>query len=118
MYLGGAGDWGDKGRDCVHTTIVFAVVTNHQHHLPLEDIVVHQPAGNSREVLCRLHVLELSCEEPRGASGGLCHIHCLSCSPGFYKVGGWAGGGVSVCWARVKAIPQLACVDLSGTVVY
>ena len=29
-----------------HTTIVLAVITNHKHHLPLEDIVVHKPAGD------------------------------------------------------------------------
>lgn len=48
------------------TAIVPAVIRDHEHDLPLEDVVVHQPATDARYVLVTLHLLELAAQEPCG----------------------------------------------------
>jgi hypothetical protein len=49
------------------TAVVFAVVADHEHHLPLEDIgVVDQAAGYAWDVFACLHLLKLALEEGRG----------------------------------------------------
>lgn len=47
----------------LHTSIKLGVVVNHQHDLPFEDIVVHQPAADTRYALVVLHLLELARQE-------------------------------------------------------
>lgn len=47
--------WGEKAGGS--TSVVFAVVADHEHDLPFEDVVVYEPAGYSWKILCRLHVL-------------------------------------------------------------
>lgn len=44
----------------IASAIVFAVIRDHEHNLPLEDVFAHQTARYSWQVLRRLHVLELS----------------------------------------------------------
>ena len=48
------------------TTVVFAIVGNHEHDLPLEDVVANQPATYAGYVLVALHELELATQEPGG----------------------------------------------------
>ena len=43
-----------------HTAVVSAVVRDHKHDLPFQDIAVDKPAANPRNVLVRLHLLELA----------------------------------------------------------
>jgi hypothetical protein len=38
------------------TSIVFTVIIDHQHDLPLEDIVVFEPAANAGYVFVGLHL--------------------------------------------------------------
>lgn len=57
-----------------YTAIVFAVIANHEHHLPLEDVVVHQPARDTREIFCCLHVFQLSSEQASCSHEGLRHV--------------------------------------------
>lgn len=46
------------------TAVVFAVVIDHKHNLPLKDVViVDKAAGNSRDVLASLHLLQLPAEK-------------------------------------------------------
>jgi len=53
--------------DCVWvcTSVELCVVVDHQHHLPLEHIVVHQTAAYARYTLVVLHLLELASQQPR-----------------------------------------------------
>jgi hypothetical protein len=67
----------ERGRMGRHTTIIFAVITNHEHNLPFKDIVIHQSARYSGEILRGLHVLQLSCEKARCTCRGLCHVRSL-----------------------------------------
>ena len=46
-----------------HTSIVFAVVVYHQHHLPLEDIGIDKAAADAWNVFVSLHLLKLATEE-------------------------------------------------------
>ena len=56
------------------------VVGEHEHHLPLEDVVVVQAHADARDgVLVGLHLLELPREKAGGGGGGRCH-------------GGWSVG--------------------------
>ncbi len=52
------------------TSVVFAIVGDHEHHFPFEDVVVHQPAADAGYVFVRLHVLELPAEQPRRGGCG------------------------------------------------
>ena len=56
----------------VGTAVVFAVVRDHEHHLPLEHVVIYQSARDSWQVFCLLHSLQLSRQEPGGSSGRGC----------------------------------------------
>lgn len=49
------------------TAVVFAVVADHEHDFPLEDVIVDEPARDPREVFSVLHVFQLPAEEARGA---------------------------------------------------
>lgn len=60
----------------IHTTIVFAVVVDHKHDFPLEDIVVDQTTADAGNVFIGLHLFELP---PEQAS---------SCGSGSHLVGG------------------------------
>jgi hypothetical protein len=64
--MGGGGGWEGDG-----TAVVFAVVADHEHDFPLEDIVAHEPARDPREVFGVLHVFQLSAQEAAGACGRL-----------------------------------------------
>ena len=48
------------------TTIVFAVIGNHQHDLPLEDVVSNETATYAGNVFVALHEFELATQEPGG----------------------------------------------------
>ena len=48
------------------TAIVFAVVRNHKHDLPFEDVIINETATYARDVLVALHQLELATQEPGG----------------------------------------------------
>lgn len=52
-------DESSRGR---HTAIVFAVVVNHEHDRPLEDIVVYQAAADAGDVFVCLHLFQLSAQ--------------------------------------------------------
>lgn len=43
---------GDRGGGRLgrRTAVVFAVIGDHEHHLPLKDIIIHEPARYSRKV--------------------------------------------------------------------
>lgn len=41
------------------TAIELAVIGDHKHDLPLENVVFHQPATYARYILIALHLLEL-----------------------------------------------------------
>lgn len=56
----------------VGTAVVFAVVGDHEHHLPLEHVVIYQSARDSWQVFCLLHSFQLSRQEPGGSSGRGC----------------------------------------------
>jgi len=45
------------------TSVVFTVVTDHEHDFPLKYVVIHKPAGDPWQVLRSLHVFELPAEE-------------------------------------------------------
>lgn len=51
--------------DCRRTAVEFAVVRYHQHHFPLEYVVVDQAARDAGDVLVALHLLQLAAQEPR-----------------------------------------------------
>ncbi len=66
----GAGALVGGGQGKSHTTIVLAIVVDHEHHLPLKDVaVLHQAAGNGRNVVVALHRLELSPQQRTGRCG-------------------------------------------------
>ena len=44
----------------VPTTVIFAVVINHEHDLPFEDIVIDEPTRDARKIFRLLHLLELA----------------------------------------------------------
>lgn len=48
------------------TAIVPAIIRDHEHDLPFEDVVVHQPATDARYVFVALHLFELTAQEPCG----------------------------------------------------
>jgi hypothetical protein len=49
-----------KERKTGLTSVIFTVIINHQHDLPLEDIVVFEAAADARYVLVGLHLLQLA----------------------------------------------------------
>ena len=49
------------------TTVVFTVIGNHEHDLPLEDVIANQSAADARYVFVALHLLELPTQEPGGS---------------------------------------------------
>lgn len=48
------------------TTVVFAIVGNHEHDLPLENVASDQTAADARDVLVALHLFQLAAQEPGG----------------------------------------------------
>ena len=48
------------------TAIVFAIIRNHKHDLPFEDVIVNEAATYPGDVLVALHQLELATQEPGG----------------------------------------------------
>ena len=48
------------------TAVVFAVVRNHEHDLPFEDVAPDETATYAGYVLVALHLLELATQEPGG----------------------------------------------------
>jgi hypothetical protein len=92
------------------TAVVFAVVADHQHDLPLKDVVVvDQAARDAREVLCRLHLLQLPPEQRarccragrRAGHGRLLHRSLpLSMTKGScteWNRRRWSCAGLSLC---------------------
>jgi hypothetical protein len=75
------------------TSVVFAVIGDHQHHLPLKDIVVYQPTGYSRKVFGGLNAFQLPCQEP-GCSARLGHLATLRDAAGgvCFETAGWGIG--------------------------
>lgn len=74
-------------REGARTAVVFAILGYHEHHFPLEDIVIHKTTTYPIEVFRVLHIFELAGEETSCAcySGGVvCH-------------GGWLYSGVHNC---------------------
>lgn len=69
--VGGEFVCAERGRG--QTTVVFAIIGYHEHHLPFEDVVVHQATRYPGEVFGGLHVFELTGEEPSCACYGACH---------------------------------------------
>jgi hypothetical protein len=59
---------GDK-RD-IHTTIVLAVIIDHEHDFPLENIVVDQPTAYAGNVFVGLHLFKLPPEQASGCRRG------------------------------------------------
>lgn len=56
-----------RGIGGVLTSVVLAVVADHQHDLPLKDVVVvDQAAGDAGQVLGVLHLLELPLKQRCG----------------------------------------------------
>lgn len=53
-WCAGVGEVGKK-----QTSVIFAIVTYHEHDLPLEQVIVDETAGNAGEILDCLHVFEL-----------------------------------------------------------
>lgn len=43
-------------QDVSLTTVVFAIIIDHEHNLPFKDIVIDQSTADSRHVLVRLHL--------------------------------------------------------------
>jgi hypothetical protein len=58
--------WGER-----HTTVVFAVVADHERDFPLKNIVIDETAGDSGEVFGGLHVFQLSAKKTGCTT--LCH---------------------------------------------
>lgn len=55
----------------ISSTVVFAVVADHQHDFPFENVVVvYETAGDSGDVLVGLHLFELLAQEGCGGGGG------------------------------------------------
>lgn len=48
------------------TTVVFAVIGDHEHDLPFEDVVADKTAAYAGDVFVGLHLLELAAQEPGG----------------------------------------------------
>lgn len=48
------------------TAIILAIVGNHKHDLPFEDVVPNETAAYAGDVLIALHQLELATQEPGG----------------------------------------------------
>ena len=48
------------------TAIVFAIIRNHKHDLPFEDVIIHKTATYPGDVFIALHQLELATQEPGG----------------------------------------------------
>lgn len=48
------------------TTVVFAVIGDHEHDLPFEDVVANKTAAYAGDVFVGLHLLELAAQEPGG----------------------------------------------------
>lgn len=55
---------GERGGEGGQTTVVFAIVVDHEHDLPLEGVVIDQSTRNAREILRFLHFLELAEQKP------------------------------------------------------
>lgn len=60
--MDGLGDW-ERWAEVEHTAVVLAVVADHEHNFPLEDVVVDEATGDSWKVSGALHLLELTLEE-------------------------------------------------------
>lgn len=58
------------------TSIQLDIIRDHQHNLPLEDVVVRQPAADAGDVLVALHLLQLAGEHPSCGRGrhGVCRL--------------------------------------------
>ena len=62
---------GQAGGQGLHTSIVFAVIVEHEHDFPLKYVVIlDEAARDAREVGPLLHVPELTAKEPRCGGGG------------------------------------------------
>ena len=48
------------------TAVVFAVVGNHKHDLPFENVIPNETAADAGDVLVALHELELATQKPGG----------------------------------------------------
>ena len=55
---------GNKGP--TRTAIVFAIIRNHKHDFPFEDVIINETATYPGDVLVALHHLELATQEPGG----------------------------------------------------
>ena len=48
------------------TTIELAVIRDHEHDLPFEDVVPNQAATYAGDIFVALHLLQLAAQEPGG----------------------------------------------------
>lgn len=49
-----------------HTAVELAVVRDHEHDFPFEDVVGDEATTYTRDVLVALHLFELAAQEPGG----------------------------------------------------
>lgn len=67
MATPGRGGARGSRREEMLTSVVFAVVADHEHHLPLKHVaVVDEAARDPGNVLAHLHLFELAPEQGRG----------------------------------------------------
>lgn len=54
-----------KRQVCSRTSVELALVVDHEHDLPVEDVVVDEAHADAGDVGVLLHLLELAAKEPR-----------------------------------------------------
>ena len=54
----------------MHTTIEATIIRDHEHDLPLQHVIVHQPTAYAWDILVTLHLLELPTQKAGGCGGG------------------------------------------------
>lgn len=59
------------------TSIIFAIIGDHKHDLPFEDIVIYQTTRDTWQIFGSLHILELPSKETGGSRCSLSHYYNL-----------------------------------------
>lgn len=93
----------DGGGRGIRTAVVLAVIADHQHDLPLENVAVaHEPARDARYVLAALHLPQLPAEQRGGRARA--RGHCRAC---LSAACGWTG-------VPLQGRGRTACVEACG----
>jgi hypothetical protein len=64
-----------RSGELLSTSIIFALVADHEHDFPFKYIVAPQPTTYAGKILCLLYFLQLSAQETRGCAT---HLECMS----------------------------------------